>query len=80
MERVDAFAEQSAVAGINLRTKVDVESWSFDPLSLGRALDNLIANAIQHTPRGGIVTLAAKKNASDTAMILQVSDRPRCLH
>ncbi|ODT78278.1 MAG: hypothetical protein ABS69_08135 [Nitrosomonadales bacterium SCN 54-20] len=74
MERVDAFAEQSAVAGIDLRTKVDVESWSFDPLSLGRALDNLIANAIQHTPRGGVVTVAAKKNTSDTAMILQVRD------
>lgn len=74
MERVDAFAEQSAVAGIDLRTKIDVESWSFDPLSLGRALDNLIANAIQHTPRGGVVTVAAKKNTSDTAMILQVRD------
>jgi signal transduction histidine kinase len=74
MERVDAFTEQSAVAGIDFRIKVDVESWSFDPLSLGRALDNLIANAIQHTPRGGVVTVAAKKNASDTAMILQVSD------
>lgn len=74
MERIDAFTERSAATGIDLRTRVDLESWSFDPRSLGRALDNLIANALQHTPRGGVVTVTASKNALNTAMVLQVCD------
>jgi len=73
-ERIEAFAERSAAAGIDLQMRVDVESWRFDPRSLGRALDNLVANALQHTPRGGTVTVAATRNALDTAMILQVCD------
>ncbi|MEO9061130.1 MAG: HAMP domain-containing sensor histidine kinase [Nitrosospira sp.] len=73
-ERVEAFAERSAAAGINLQMRVDVESWRFDPRSLGRALDNLLANALQHTLRGGTVTVAATQNALDTTMILQVCD------
>lgn len=74
MERVDAFTERSAAAEIDLRTRIDIASWSFDPRSLGRALDNLIANALQHTPRGGVVTVTASKNAFNAAMVLQVCD------
>lgn len=74
MERVDAFIDRSTAAGIDLRTRVDVESWRFDPRSLGRALDNLIANALQHTPRGGVITMTASKNALNTTMVLQICD------
>ncbi len=35
-----------------------------DPGLIGRALDALLANAIQHTPDGGRVTLAASLNAA----------------
>jgi two-component system sensor histidine kinase HydH len=73
-ERVETFAERGTAAGIDLRTRVEIESWRFDPRSLGRALDNLIANALQHTPRGGAVTAAAIRNAPDNTMILQVCD------
>ena len=73
-ERVDAFVERSVMAGIDLRTRVNIESWGFDPRSLGRALDNLIANALQHTPRGGVVTVTVTKNALDTVIVLQVCD------
>lgn len=74
MERVDAFIDRSTAAGIDLRTRVDVESWRFDPRSLGRALDNLIANALQHSPRGGVITVTASKNALNTTMVLQICD------
>ena len=74
LERVDAFVERCIAAGIDLRTQVDVESWNFDPRSLGRALDNLIANALQHTPHGGIITVVARRNTFENTMILQVCD------
>ncbi|MBN9125527.1 MAG: hypothetical protein BGO99_07620 [Nitrosospira sp. 56-18] len=72
-ERLEAFAERSAAAGIELQPQADLEIWRFDARSLGRALDNLIANALQHTPRGGTVTVAASKNTRD-AMSLIVCD------
>jgi signal transduction histidine kinase len=56
-----------------LQPQADLEIWRFDARSLGRALDNLIANALQHTPRGGTVTVAASKNTRD-AMSLIVCD------
>jgi signal transduction histidine kinase len=44
---------------------IDVEEpeteWSFDEQQLSRAIHNLVANAIQHTPPEGRVTVTAKK-------------------
>ena len=44
---------------------IDVEApeteWSFDEQQLSRALHNLIANAVQHTPPNGWVKVTAKK-------------------
>ncbi|HVW63839.1 MAG TPA: HAMP domain-containing sensor histidine kinase [Nitrosospira sp.] len=72
--RLEAFAERSAAAGVELRAQADLEMWRFDAQSLGRALDNLVANALQHTPRGGMVTVAVSENARDAAMRLKVCD------
>ncbi len=73
-ERVNAFAERAAQSGLELKTVIEVESWHLDPVSLGRALDNLVANAIEHTPRGGTVTVSALKDATGAAMTLRVCD------
>ena len=44
---------------------VDVDApeteWSFDEQHVARALHNLVANAIQHTPPNGWVKVTAKK-------------------
>lgn len=73
-ERVGAFAERAAQAGVQLKTVIEVESWQVDPVSLGRALDNLVANAVEHTPRGGTVTASALKGATGATMVLRVCD------
>ncbi len=44
----------------------------FDPAALGRALDNLLQNAIQHTPSGGHVAVSAR--ASGEHWHLSVDD------
>ena len=44
----------------------------FDPLPIARAIDNLILNAIQNTPRGGCITLHAKQSAD--RLFLSVAD------
>jgi two-component system sensor histidine kinase HydH len=47
---------------------IDVEApeteWSFDEQQLSRALHNLIANAVQHTPPNGWVKVTAKKRTA----------------
>ncbi len=45
---------------------------AFDPGLVRRALDNLIGNALRHTPQGGTVTLRAAREA-DT-VVLAVED------
>jgi signal transduction histidine kinase len=47
-------------------------SATFDPAVVGRVLDNLLTNAIRHTPSGGSVTLAAERLPD--LLILTVED------
>ncbi len=55
--------EQAAAAGIALTAASDAAAACFDPVLIGRALDNLLLNALQHTPRGGAVTIRAAASA-----------------
>ena len=54
-ERLDTIRERAQKAGIEMTGAADVERLQVDLLQLGRALDNLLLNALQHTPPGGRV-------------------------
>ena len=41
---------------------------------LGRVLDNLVVNALKHTPTGGAVTIAAAQDEERGALVLEVID------
>lgn len=43
-----------------------------DPFRIDQALDNLITNALRHTPSGGVIELKASKD--EQAIVLEVSD------
>lgn len=73
-ERSGAFSDRSAAQQVTLRSASEAISWRFDPEALGRALDNLIDNALDHTPKGGTVEVRARKSADGTALVLGVSD------
>jgi len=72
---VATYAEQAQATGVQIETEVAVEEWRFDPLHLGRAVENLLCNALQHTPHGGVVRIAA--HAGDAHLLLRVSDTGR---
>ncbi len=69
-----SFAPIAEQAGVRL--ELDVASaparLSIDPARMRQVLGNLMANALQHTPRGGHVRLAARQEAG--AAVLEVED------
>jgi signal transduction histidine kinase len=55
---VAEFAALAGVAGVALRVEGAIPVVGGDRSDLRRAMTNLVANAIAHTPRGGTVTVA----------------------
>jgi len=68
--RLRAFSERASAAGIALGSSSDVRDAAFDPVQLGRALDNLVVNALQHTPRGGRVDVSVTRIGDMLRMIV----------
>ena len=71
-ERIDALAERAAASGIELTQEGVDARLSFDPELIGRAVDNLMVNALQHTPAGGRISLAA--HHADGWLTIDVAD------
>jgi signal transduction histidine kinase len=61
-DTLESFSEQARTKGIRLEGSVDdnVDPLQMDVRRIGRVLNNLVDNAIQHTPSGGYVAIKAK--------------------
>lgn len=73
-EAVARFRPRFAEAGVRL---VDAggdhgRRLTGDPARLGQVLDNLLANALRHTPSGGSVTLSTRPDHDD--LVIEVRD------
>jgi signal transduction histidine kinase len=73
-QRAGTFSERCRAREIALTYETDIESWRFDPAALGRALDNLLDNALDHTPPGGRITVRAQRGDGGGTMTLRVCD------
>jgi signal transduction histidine kinase len=73
-ERIEGFRERAESAGIRLESRVEVTSWEIDPSAVGRALDNLLSNALAHAPASGGRVLVSALQDAHGSMLVQVCD------
>lgn len=71
LESFSALAQQQQVA-LSGSADANVDPAYIDVERMGRVLNNLIANALRHTPPGGIVTVTARR--SGARAVVEVSD------
>lgn len=69
---VDAFAGPAGRAGVTLAVHAPSALVAADPIPLRRAVGNLVANAIRHTPAEGSVTVSARTESD--AEVIDVAD------
>ncbi len=72
-ERIAAHESRAREHRITLTHRAPDEIWSFDGVALGRAIDNLIANAFQHVPDGGQIVASARRDNSDYVFVVEDS-------
>ena len=71
---IEIAGERADQAGLRIEIDCpdDIGALTADPVRLRQALFNLISNAIQFTPAGGVISLAARRENEE--MLLTVSD------
>jgi signal transduction histidine kinase len=62
-DTLESFSELAARQGVSLEGSagIDVDPVSMDTQRIGRVLNNLIGNALRHTPAGGRVEVQARR-------------------
>ncbi len=72
-ERLGAVAHRAEAAGVAVvPLHAGADAAVFDPVHLGRAVDNLLDNAVRHAARGGKVVLSVQ--LADGRLVLRVDD------
>jgi signal transduction histidine kinase len=69
-ERVQEHREAAQRAGVSFACADTHRSARFDPRLLGRAIDNILLNAIRHTPPGGRISIRAERDHGLLRLIL----------
>ncbi len=72
-DTLESFAARAATQSVTLEGSVDpkVDPVWAAPDKLSRILDNLLSNALQHTPKNGSVQLSARKQNSKTIVVVK---------
>ncbi len=75
-EVVSAFAPAASLAGVTLTSVADdLPEADVDPLRIRQVLDNLVANAVRHTPAGGEVTIRLTRQEGAIEVAVEDSGR-----
>ena len=69
-DTLESFSAMAAREGVKLSGLIepDVDPVRMDTMRIGRVLNNLLANALRHTPSGGRVEVLARRSAAGVAV------------
>ena len=73
--RMELHRDEAAHRGIACTTEVATDRAVIDPDRLGRALDNLVLNAFQATPRGGSVRVNCEGRGDRLVLVVEDTGR-----
>ncbi len=85
-DTLESFSELAARRGVTITGQAEpsIDPVFMDTMSIGRVLNNLISNALRHTPSGGSITVIARRTGrgvevavTDTGEGIQPEDLPR---
>jgi signal transduction histidine kinase len=69
---IQANERRAVDAGVSLvRSGEDQDPIHIDPIRIRQAIDNLVANAIRHTPESGAVTIAVEQHPTETVIAVR---------
>jgi len=69
----EALKENAAINGVNLHQEIEEKASVFaDEKMLLSIIQNIVSNSVKHTPKGGKITVTAKK--SEDKMIVEIKD------
>jgi signal transduction histidine kinase len=73
-DALDSFSAVASKKEVELSSQVapEAEMVFMDPARMGRVMNNLIANALRHTPQGGRVCVTARREPD--RLLIEVSD------
>lgn len=75
-ETVGIFAPRATAAGIALSEAVDpTPELEIDPVRVRQVLDNLLVNALRHTPSGGSIRVEARREGEGVAIAVRDTGR-----
>jgi len=79
-DTLESFTELAARQSVDLQGSVDarVDPVIMDARRIGRVLNNLVSNALQHTPTGGRVLVRASRQPQ--AVLVEVTDTGKGIH
>jgi signal transduction histidine kinase len=74
-DTLESFSELAARQAVSLSGQVDaeVDPLHMDTQRIGRVLNNLVSNALRHTPAGGQVALTARRTSTSVELTVQDS-------
>jgi two-component system OmpR family sensor kinase len=66
-----ALAVRAAAAGVDVRVIPHAVTAFIDPVRVRQAVDNVVANALRHTPRGGQVRVSATRDGETVQLTVE---------
>jgi two-component system sensor histidine kinase BaeS len=85
-DTLESFSELAARQGVTISGHADpgIDPVYMDTMRIGRVLNNLISNALQHTPAGGRISVTARRAergvevaVGDTGEGIRIEDLPQ---